>query len=132
MISRRILRQLTPAVIQQALAERVRMNRLEAMAAKRRKLMVALAVVEKAMKELEGSTVRNGKPVPRRRRWKLSKATREKMRQAALARYAKTKPDAPKPGRKRRTISPEGRQKMAEAARRRWAKMKGEAAQVTT
>jgi hypothetical protein len=141
MISRKLLKRLTPAIIEQAIAERARLLKSERLAEKRRKLMTALALVDAEMAKLEGEPVRRrgpGRPPKaetekrgRRKGYKLSAATRKKMRLAALRRYGKVKPETPKAEKRTRVFSPEAREKMAEAARRRWAKVK-EAGAATT
>ena len=122
MISRKLLRSLTPAVIKEALALRAKTLRLEAMAERRRKLMATLAAVDRELAKLDGSPATSSRP--RRRRWKLSAATREKMRAAALRRYAKAKPEEPMPQRKVRTLSAAGRAAISAAARARWERVR--------
>ena len=121
MISRAVLRKLTPAVIKEALALRAKTVRLEAMAARRQKLMAALAVIDREMAKLDGATTAS---TTRLRRWKLSKATRRKMSEAAKRRYAKAQPGAPTPERKVRKLSAAGRAAISAAAKARWERVR--------
>jgi len=74
-----------------------------------------------------GHIAATAKPGRKRRRWKLSAATRRKMSEAAKRRYAgKGRTEAaPAAGkRKRKPFSAETKAKMAAAQKARWAKVK--------
>ena len=135
MLSRKFLRQLTPAVVKKVLEERARLVKTERLAARRQKLMTALALVEREMSKLNGEPARRRGPrklpkfsMPGRRKgFKLSAETRRKMSESAKRRYAGNgKAETSASGKsQRKPMSPETRAKMADAARRRWAKVKG-------
>jgi len=107
MISRKLLRKLTPEVIKQALAVRSKLLKTERLAERRQKLMTTLALVEREIAKLDGEPVRRrgpGRPPKartvtrkpgRRKGFKLSTETREKRGKAALARYAKKREAEP-------------------------------------
>src|SRR5688572_24246716 len=97
----------------------------------REKLANAIAKLDRRITELSGGNGAVAAPARRTRKsgrkkgYKLSPATRAKMRAAALLRYGKTKSAAAPAAKKRRTMSAETRAKMAAAAKARWAKKKG-------
>lgn len=95
-LTRSMLKGLSPDVIREALALRARVARVERLAARRQKLMLALSAIETEMAKLDGSPVRMGhgrprksvEPVKRERR-RFSVATRRKMAASQAARWAK-------------------------------------------
>lgn len=133
MIPRRLLRRFSVADLREAIRQRSQLGKVEALEAKREALLKQVAKVDRKLAKLHGNgsvpISKPGRKPGRRKGWKLSKATREKMRQAALRRYAgKGKPESSAAERKKRKpLSPETKAKMAEAARKRWAKIKGTA-----
>lgn len=100
--------------------------------AERADLQRQLAKVERQIAALNGNGAATTASQPgrrgRRKGYKLSPATRNRMRIAALKRYGKLKGEAPAAGkRKRKPMSAEAKEKMRQAALRRWAKVKGTA-----
>lgn len=131
---RGILRQASFEQLQEALTYQRTDAKREKLEQEKAALLRALAKVERKLSRLDGasgngSAPAGGMPKGRRRRkgYKVSAATRAKMRAAALRRYGKSKPEASAPGkRKRKPLGPEARAKMAAAARARSAKVKGQ------
>lgn len=134
---RTMLKRFSVEELQQA----IRMSRtegkrakLEAEAASLRK---QLAKVERRLAALDGASGNGAATTPsrprrkpgRRKGYKLSAATRAKMRAAALRRYGKgKKAEEPATGkRKRKPFSAETRAKMRASQQARWAKVKGTA-----
>ena len=109
-------------------------GKVEALEAKRDALLKQVARIDRQLSKLDGASGNGAattasKPVRkqgRRKGYKLSPATRNRMRIAALKRYGnKAKAvEAPKPDRKRRKLSAAGRAAISAAAKARWAKVK--------
>ncbi len=121
-----LLKRYTVEQLQEAVRLRARLGRVEALEAKKSALMKQVAKIDRKLSKLNGSTVTATTPgKPRRKRWKLSAATRRKMSEAAKRRYAgKSKPDAPKPKPKKRTLSAAGRAAISAAAKARWERIR--------
>jgi hypothetical protein len=122
-----VLRRIKPEVLKQALEQRERFAKLEKLSARRWTLLSEVRSIETEMEILNRQVMQKSSPTAngkrgRRKGYKLSAATRAKMRAAALRRYGK-KDEPAKPARKWK-MSAEGRQRIADAARRRWAAVK--------
>lgn len=128
MIPSRLLSRLSIADLRAALKHKVQFGRVETLESEKETLLKQVAKLDKKLARL-GSN--GAAPAGRkRRRWKLSAATRRKMAEAARKRWAKAGGKAkaaakPAPAKRRRTLSAATRAKMAAAAKARWAKVRG-------
>ena len=136
----REISKLAPAQLRQLLTKAKAPNsgKLERLERARDRHLAAAKKLERQITALSGGNghiTAAAKPGRKRRRWKLSAATRRKMSEAALRRYAgKGKTEAaPAAGkRKRKPFSAETKAKMAAAQKARWAKVKGDSAPATS
>jgi hypothetical protein len=133
MLPKRLLRRFSVDELRAAIRQKGNLDKVTALERKRDKLQKTLSRIERKLARLNGgngAATTAGKPgrkSGRRKGYKLSAATRNRMRIAALKRYGnKGKVEAPLSGkRKRKPMSAATKAKMAEAARKRWAKIRG-------
>ena len=127
---------LTPSQLRQLLtkAKAPSSGKLERLERARDRYLAAARKLERQIAKLSGGNGQVSTIVAKlgrkRRRWKLSAATRRKMSEAAKRRYAgKSEPEAaPAAGKtNRKPFSAETRAKMAAAQQARWAKVKAAA-----
>jgi len=134
----REISKLAPAQLRQLLTKAKAPNsgKLERLERARDRHLAAARKLERQITALSGGNghiTAAAKPGRKRRRWKLSAATRRKMSEAALRRYAgKGKTEAAPAAGKRKPFSAETKAKMAAAQKARWAKVKGDSAPATS
>ena len=100
---RAILKRFTPEQLRQAIRLRSTYSRVEALEEKRAALLKQAARIDRKLSKLNGgsgsataaTTAKPERKPGRRRGYKMSAATRDKMRVAALQRYGKAKAEAP-------------------------------------
>ena len=123
-----ILKRFSVEELQQAIRYSRMQGKRDKLETEAESLRKQLAKVERKLAALgSNGAVPTGRKTGRRKGFKVSAATRAKMRAAALRRYAgKGKANGSAAGKKgRKPFSAETRAKMAAAAKARWAKAKG-------
>jgi len=130
----RAIAKLTPAQLRKILtqAKAPSSGKLERLERKREKHLAAVKKLERQIAQLSDgngavATRKPGRKPGRKKGWKLSAATRRKMREAAKRRWgggAKSEAPASAGKRTRKPFSAETRAKMAAAQQARWAKVK--------
>ena len=130
-----LLKRYTVEQLKEAIRLRSTYGRAQALEEKKAALLKHLAKIDRQLSKLNGNgaattAAKPGRKPGRRKGYKLSAATRARMRAAALRGYGKSKPEAPKPERKVRKLSAAGRAAISAAAKARWERVRQAKAEV--